>query len=398
MANDFQGYVRQRKNGLWEGQYVFQKHKRSVYGETEVEVRTKLEEIMYSIKKGEYIRPNEYSVSSWLLEWLASYAKASLRPSTYAGYEQYINKHFIPAFGNVFIRNLSVEALQAFFNEKLIGGRCDKESGGLSPKTLKNMKHMLNVAFSQAYYNRMIPFNPVEGVRLPVPDNPEQRVLDETEKNKLFQAVSVKYSTIAKGMIILLNCGLRKGELLGLLWENVSFSENYIRIKHTLSRLPHFEKTSATQDYIRVDTYARENTRTGVYLGPVKTKKGNRTIYLPNSVRKALLELKEIQEEYQQQYSGEQFNPLGFVLCTKGGRPLDPRGFETHFKEIVQEANVKEINVHATRHSFATEALQKSTDLVTISEILGHAMPSTTLDMYGHTFDSKKRALMSMFD
>ncbi|MDE6261645.1 MAG: tyrosine-type recombinase/integrase [Oscillospiraceae bacterium] len=51
-------------------------------------------------------------------------------------------------------------------------------------------------------------------------------------------------------------------------------------------------------------------------------------------------------------------------------------------------------NLHATRHTFATEALQKTTDIITVSEILGHAKPSTTLDMYGHTFDDRKRALM----
>jgi len=64
MENDPQGYVRQRKNGLWEGQYTFQKHRRSIYGESEAEVRTKLDEIIYSISLGEYIRPNEHTVAS----------------------------------------------------------------------------------------------------------------------------------------------------------------------------------------------------------------------------------------------------------------------------------------------------------------------------------------------
>ena len=53
------------------------------------------------------------------------------------------------------------------------------------------------------------------------------------------------------------------------------------------------------------------------------------------------------------------------------------------------------MNLHATRHTFATEAMQITTDIVTVSEILGHAKPSTTLDMYSHTFDDRKRALMA---
>jgi len=225
MPNEAQGHIRKRKNGLWEGQYVFQKHKGSIYGETEVEVCNKLEGIVNAIRIGEYVRPSEYTVESWMFEWLESYAKTSLRPSTFMSYESQIRIHIIPAFGKILLKNVSVKALQIFFNSKLSGGRRDRKSGGLSPKTLKNMRHLLNVAFSQAYYDRIIPFNPVEGIRLPVPGHPEQRVLDEYEKDILFKAALSKYSAIAKGIIILLNCGLRKGELLGLKWSEVDFEK-----------------------------------------------------------------------------------------------------------------------------------------------------------------------------
>lgn len=353
---------------------------------------------MNAIREGNYFHPNEYTVSSWMLEWLETYAKNSLRPSTSINYELIIQKHIIPALGGIFLKNVSVDTLQSFFNSKIIGGRHDHKSGGLSPKTLKNIKYILNVAFSQAYYSRVIAFNPVEGVRLPVPEYQEQKVLNASEKEILFRTALSKQTTIAKGIIILLNCGLRKGELLGLRWENVNFEENYMRINCTLSRLPHFKVTSATQDFIRVDTYESNSVKTGIYLGPVKTQKANRIIYLPESVRKALQELRSIQESNREKFIGDTFNPFGFVICTERGRSMEPKTFEEGFKEIVHEAKIKDINVHATRHSFATEALQKSTDLITISEILGHAKPSTTLDMYGHTFDSRKKTLMSMFN
>lgn len=55
----------------------------------------------------------------------------------------------------------------------------------------------------------------------------------------------------------------------------------------------------------------------------------------------------------------------------------------------------KNVNFHATRHTFTTEVLQKTTDIITVSEILGHAKPSATLDMYGHTFEERKQALMA---
>jgi len=398
MSNEAHGHIRKRKNGLWEGQYVFQKHRRSIYGETEVEVYNKLEGILNAIHTGTYVRPNEHTVKSWLLEWLDTYARVSLRPSTFMNYEAQIKIHMLPAFGKMLLRNVSVETLQTFFNGKLTGGRLDHKSGGLSVKTLKNMRHILNVAFSQAYYNRILSFNPVEGTRLPVPDQPEQRVLNEHEKEILLQAATSKHTMIAKGVIILLNCGLRKGELLGLTWTDVDLAKNSMHIRHTLGRLAVFEITSSTQGYVKVNTHTPKNSKTAIYLGPVKTKKGNRTIYLPDSVRKAVIELKELQAEYRNAYSGKTFNSFGFILCSKEGQAMDPKVFEEGFSDIVSEAKLKKINVHATRHTFATEALQKSTDLIAISEILGHAKPSTTLDMYGHTFDDRKRSLMSLFE
>lgn len=92
------------------------------------------------------------------------------------------------------------------------------------------------------------------------------------------------------------------------------------------------------------------------------------------------MELRDIQATYRDEFIGDAFNPFGFVQCNKNGRSIEPRTFEEGFKGSVHEAKIKNINVHATRHSFATEALQKSTDLITISEILGHAKPSTTLE------------------
>ena len=83
-----QGHVRQRKDGLWEGQYNFQKRKRSIYGKSETEVQQRLSKIMTSIREGNYAHPNEHTVSSWMLEWLEVYAKTCLRPSTFINYEE----------------------------------------------------------------------------------------------------------------------------------------------------------------------------------------------------------------------------------------------------------------------------------------------------------------------
>lgn len=393
MGRQRTGHIRQRENGLWEGQYVYKGERRSIYGKTQEEVARQLEEIIASIEEGTYIRPNQHTLLSWLRKWLHTYAEPTLRPATFTNYELIIERHFNTKLGNVKLKNISTRMLQNFFNEKLVSGRADKKSGGLSPRTLKNMKYMLHVALDQAYFDELIPSNPVNGVRLPVPDGPEQRVLRPEEKERICAHAATIRTFPAQGVILLLTCGLRRGELLGLQWQDVDLEDGIMKIRHTLSRLKKFDVSKSAYPYIRLDAYAPETNRTALYLGPVKTKKAVRTIYLPARAKEALLVIREISTEFADVKSD--FNPHDLVFCTEEGHPFEAKVLEEGFQKILADLHLKSVNLHATRHTFATEALQKTTDIVTVSEILGHTKPSTTLDMYGHTFDERKRALMA---
>ena len=189
-----------------------------------------------------------------------------------------------------------------------------------------------------------------------------------------------------------MTCGLRRGELLGLQWQDVDLEHGIIKIRHTLSRLKKFDVCKTAYPYIQLDTYAPETNRTAIYLGPVKTKKAARTIYLPMRAKEAFLAIHALNTEFAEGKLG--FNPHNLVFCTEEGHPFEAKVLEDGFQKILAELHLKSVNIHATRHTFATEALQKATDIITVSEILGHTKPSTTLDMYGHTFDDRKRALM----
>lgn len=149
MSKQLTGHIRQRKDGHWEGQYVYQKDRRSVYGKTQDEVSQLLDKIITSIEEGTYVRPNEYTLISWLREWLHTYAEPTLRPATFINYELTIERHFNTKLGRVKLKNVSTRMLQDFFNEKSVSGRADKKRGGLSPKTLKNMRYMDIITVSE---------------------------------------------------------------------------------------------------------------------------------------------------------------------------------------------------------------------------------------------------------
>ena len=393
---DYTGYIRQRKNGSWEGQYIYDGVLKSVYGKTEDIVREKINKIYAEILAGTFIGGSTDTVGFWLNKWLKEYIQPTVRPSTYTNYEANIRRHVNPSFGHIKIKNLKSDRIQQFFNEKAVSGRCDGREGGLSPKTLLNIRNMLHEAFNQACTNRMMAFNPIVGIKLPPSKHTEQRVFNDLEAERLSRIAEQSEHPVAKGIVLLLNCGLRKGELLGLGWDNINLSNGSITIRKTLTRMKHPKKPQT--EYTRVDTWTKKGVKTGLYLGPVKTHKGNRKIYLPKKALQAIHDLRNLQQTLAGSADIKAINPMGFVLCNELGRPLDPKYFEDWWAKFVKEAGLEPANIHATRHTFATKALQKTQDINSIADILGHAMPSTTLNMYGHTFDDRKKKIMEMFD
>lgn len=133
-------------------------------------------------------------------------------------------------------------------------------------KTLKNIKYMLHTALEQAYFFNLIPYNPADGIRLPVPEYIEQRVMTSKEKDKICDYAETLETLTSKGVIILLTCGLRRGELLGLRWQDVDLVNGYIKIKHTVARLKKFDVDKSAHPYIRIDDYAPESNKTAIYL------------------------------------------------------------------------------------------------------------------------------------
>ena len=126
-----EGSIRKRKNGQWEGRYTigYDSHGKqkqvSVYGKTRAEVAKKINEKVSAIQNGTYIIPRDIKLSEWLQIWLTSYAYIKVRPSTYASYQAYIERHVSPVIGGVQLQKLTTDRLQVFFNEKRMNGRID---------------------------------------------------------------------------------------------------------------------------------------------------------------------------------------------------------------------------------------------------------------------------------
>ena len=322
------------------------------------------------------------TLGDWMDRWLESYAKPTVKLSTYCSYEQYIRSHIKPQIGALYLNTLRVDDLQDFFNERGQNGNL-KGPGWLSPKTLTNMRNLLHMALDQAVKNKLIKENPIEGVRLPKNVQREMRVLSREEQDRLIKAARQAPEPAAFGIIFDLFTGLRLGELCGLRWKNVDMEQGLFRVCETRNRLPNHDDSIVASTTVET-------------VSSTKTDHSRRTVYLLDELFQDLKYYKEIQDSIAAEYPG--YNREGYVFCQENGQPYEPRTYQDLFKRCVRQAGIKDTNFHALRHTFATRSLEQGMDVVTLSRLLGHANPSITMDKYGHALDDHKRASIGKLD
>ncbi len=381
------GTVYKRKDGIWEGKYVHNGNRISIYADSKEIIEAQLSQIKADIEDRIHFEASSMRLSDWLGHWLEIYVKPSVKHPTYLNYRNNINGHVTPALGSVSLKKLDGEQLQRFFNCKALTGRIDGAAGGLSVKTLRNIRNMLNASFQQAIYRHLLATNPLQGVRLPRMDGKKVGALSIIEMKRLFEAALAANKLYGEAIIITLYTGLRIGELLGLQWRNVHLDDEspYIEIKHSLTRM---EKPDA---HDRNYTIIRQSPgdKTALILGSVKTPKSQRKIYLPKPAADSFVRLQNRLNSENTVSQNE--NPYDFIFVNRHGNVMDPKSMAAFLDKVAQKANLGHIHFHMLRHTFATRAHESGIETATLADMLGHAQPSTTLNMYTSSTDERRR-------
>ena len=250
-----EGNLRKRSDGRWEGRYTAgydpntgKRIIKNVLGKTQAEAKAKLTAALQECEVLDITRTDEYTVATWLRNWYELYAQPNVRMATADRYKLMIETYTIPRIGKIKLKKLTSRDLQKLYKDLMEQGRVNPRSGhgnpGLSSTTVRSVHLMLHSAFERAVKERLIPRNPTDDCIAPKVQKVEMKTLRPEHLGSYLDAADAR--GVLPMFYLELVSGLRKGELVALLWDDldiqnrtISVSKQYIKNpggKLTLSR------------------------------------------------------------------------------------------------------------------------------------------------------------------
>ncbi|MEV7579041.1 tyrosine-type recombinase/integrase [Streptomyces erythrochromogenes] len=376
------GTVYQRKDSRWEAAgYVLApgntRKRVRVYGTTRKEALAKLTEKIAASNRGVPVPSAQGSVAAYLTYWLDAVAVHQLRENTHTRYTAVARLYLIPGLGRKKLAKLTAKDVRTWLNQLRTTCQCCTRgldaardqtlccaagkccSKRLSPLTLAYVHSVLKSALEHAVREEEIPRNVARNVRTgtPRPCRFEPLTADEARK---FLAAANGHRLQAL-FELALHTGLRKGELLGLRWEDLDLAGGTANIRRTLQR----------------------TNSGGLTPLPTKTKSSERRIALPTPCLRSLEQHRDRQRK-EREAAGTDWKDSGYVFTRPDGAPIEGSTLTRHFTTLLRQARLRRIRFHDLRHSAATLLLEQGVELIVIKELLGHAHIGVTATVYAH--------------
>ena len=354
-----EGNIRKRSDGRWEGRYTAgyntdtgKRINRNVLGKTQTEVKEKLKKAIGETAGLDISRTDDYTVAAWLHTWYQLYAKPNIRLATQNRYELMMNIYAFPRIGDIKLSKLTSRDLQKLYRQLQENGRVHttvKSGKGLSSTTVHSLHLMLHCAFERAVKERLIQRNPTDDCIAPKVRKVEMNVLS-LESIKVYLKAAVQRDALPMFYLELVS-GLRKGELVALLWSDVDTVHNTI---------------SVSKQYVR-------NPNGECVLSQPKTENSIRLVSVPKEAIDLLI----------MEHNKHPNNPYLFPSPITG-KMYHPDSVVNIHKKVLKDAGLPHLKFHELRHTFATTALQNGVDVKTVSAMLGHYDAGFTLRTYTH--------------
>lgn len=346
-----------------------------LYGKTEAEVKRKLRAYKQSADVIQQQTPAKLSTEEYLWNWLSVFKKPTVKPSTYDRLESVVRGTIVPYVGGIPLGLLDATACQKFINQMLDDGK--------SYWVIKKAYDTLSDCLSHAVKAHDIDLNPMIVVGAPTKANFEKndtRALTSEEEKAFLAELDRKYVSSGNpvynykdAFILVLNTGLRIGEVIALDWSDIDFEAKTLSVTKTATmvrRRGSDSKSTGQQDQIIQPT--------------PKTKSGNRTIPLNTKAIDALRRLKN--------FAGDSV----FVLNTSNHRRPLSNALLKQAQLAYERCGITRAGVHTLRHTFATRLFERGAQVKDVSVLLGHASIAITANTYIHVIEERKQNIVDL--
>lgn len=288
-------------------------------------------------------------------EWKAAVEAGTVRskdgerfkPAVWRAYESKFRLYILPRFGRVRVNELRLVHVQAWVHEL--------QEQGQAARTVRNAVMPLRTFYRWARLREYVTVHPCDGLELPTGEQARERVATVAEAVRLIAAVPERDKAIWATACF---AGLRRGELMALDWSAVDLAGARLRVCRSYD--------PGSQTY-----------------GAPKTKKGTRTVILPELLIPHLARLDRVE---------------GLVFGPTGTTPFNDGDLRERARKAWTAASMEPIGIHECRHTYASLMIAAGVNIKTISECMGHASVQITLDRYGHLLDGALDDVKRTFD
>ncbi|MBQ3176907.1 MAG: tyrosine-type recombinase/integrase [Clostridia bacterium] len=280
--------------------------------------------------------------------------------STVTLYRSLSSRLIFPFIGHIKLKDIKPQHLNDLYTELSKEGK-HKNGGRLSGKTILEVHRLLHTVLEQAMMEGLIPYNPAARVEPPKREKSDPVYYQPEEVSAILSALEEEGEQWRMLVLLLLVSGCRRGEALGLKWEDVSFEYNRIHICRNV-------------------LYTKEK---GVYVDTPKTENSTRYVTIPADIMAELRKHKAWQSAERMRL-GTYYENEGYVFTQENGSPLHPCSVTSWMTKFSKRHGLPHLNAHGFRHTMASMLIYNGVDPVTVSHRLGHDQVSTTTNIYSH--------------
>ncbi|KHO63395.1 Site-specific recombinase XerD [Thermoanaerobacter sp. YS13] len=336
------------------------RYTKTITANSDAEAEKQLALFYSEVMKGNIRNDQQLTLGEYCKYWIETKEK-KLAPTTIDGYKK-LMKRINEALGHIRLSKLKPRHLSEFYD--LL------REENLAENTISHYHRFLHAVLETAYkVDKLIPENPAKAViDPPTPGRPKPNFYDDEQTLKLLEALNnapLKYKVF---VILALETGTRRSELLGLEWKDIDFVKGIIYIQ-------------------RASNYTKEN---GIYTGTTKTETSVRKITVSKEILTLLKEYRRWQNE-ERLKKGDKWIDTDRLFTQENGLPMHPDTPDKWFKKFLKRNNLPIITIHGLRHTNASIMIANNIDIITVAGRLGHADKSTPVRIYGHMLNKKEK-------